>query len=152
MSKKPTSKLRPNAFVPLCRLGVGKRLRSLALLAVVLIVMCSPQVLRAQTNLVVGDNASNQTTNFTSGTNTFNMTSIGVNFLDDNNTLNVYNAGTELTNDSDIYVGVSGSGNSLAISNGGTVASFSSTIGFSDTSSNNSVLVTGANSLFTNSS
>jgi len=70
-------------------------------------------------DLYVGSNASGVTTNFTSGTNSYDNTYVGFTATDSNNTLNVLNVGTLLANTSGIYVGYDGSGNSLVISNGG---------------------------------
>ena len=98
-------------------------------------------------DLVVGDNSSGVTTNFTAGTNAYGNTIVGFNAGDSNNTLNVYNAGTLLTNSGNLTVGSSGSGNSMVISNAGTVANLIGYISSDVASSNNSVLVTGTNSL-----
>jgi T5SS/PEP-CTERM-associated repeat protein len=100
-----------------------------------------------EVNLIVGDNSSEQTTNFTSGTNAYGNTIVGVNAGDSNNTLNVYNAGTLLTNSDSLTVGGSGSGNSLVISNGGTVAADNLLmLGESAGSDSNSIVVTGTGS------
>ena len=101
-------------------------------------------------NLIVGNNTSGNTTNFTSGTNPFVVTEVGVQAVANNNQLNVINPGTVLTNSSDLLIGVSGSSNSLVISNGATVANAQGTIGEDTSSLNNSVLVTGTNSTWTN--
>jgi T5SS/PEP-CTERM-associated repeat protein len=98
-------------------------------------------------NLYVGSNSSGVTTNFTSGTNAYGNTIVGVNAGDSNNTLNVYNAGTLLTNSDSLTVGGSGSGNSLVISNGGTVAADNLlNLGQSAGSDSNSIVVTGTGS------
>jgi T5SS/PEP-CTERM-associated repeat protein len=101
-------------------------------------------------DLYVGSNSSGVTTNFTSGTNSYNDTYIGYGAGSYSNKLLVQNSGTLLTNSNLILVGDSGAdNNTLVISNGGKVASAYGTIGAY--SANNSVLVTGTNSLWTNS-
>ncbi len=101
-------------------------------------------------DLFVGSNSSGVTTNFTSGTNSYNDTYIGYGAGSYSNKLLVQNSGTLLTNSNLILVGDSGAdNNTLVISNGGKVASAYGTIGAY--SANNSVLVTGTNSLWTNS-
>ena len=101
----------------------------------------------AQSSLYVGSNSSGVSSNFTSGTNTYNFTYVGFTAAASNNTLTVQNAGTLLTNTNSVRIGESGSGNSLVISNAGTVASGDEvSIGHNAVSSNNSVLVTGTNS------
>jgi T5SS/PEP-CTERM-associated repeat protein len=128
---------------------------------------------RAQ-DLYVGSNSSGVTTNFTSGTNAYVNTYIGLNPGANANTLNVLNTNTLLTNSGNVYVGDAGmsnrltvadggsvsaaallsvgnigNGNSVVITNGGRITSASGEIGIQ--SSNNSVLVTGSNSVWTNS-
>ena len=107
-------------------------------------------LVRAQTDLYVGSNSSGVTTNFTSGTNSFENTYVGFGFTDSNNTLNVLNPGTLLTNSGNLTVGNSGSSNSMVISNGGRVAASAGVIGSAPGASNNIVLVTGTDSLWTN--
>ena len=105
-----------------------------------------------EVDLIVGDYSSGVTTNFTSGTNAYVNTIVGVNAGDSNNTLNVYNAGTLLTNSGNLTVGLLGSGNSIVISNGAQVAVDSTGwIGYYVSASNNAVVVTDAGSLWTNS-
>ncbi len=102
--------------------------------------------------LLVGSNSSDQTTNFTSGTNTYTIAVIGGTSTDSNNTLNVFNPGTRLTiNGGNVQVGFAGSGNSMVISNGGSVSDVNGVVSFGATGSNNSALVTGAGSTWINS-
>ncbi len=128
---------------------------------------------RAQ-DLYVGSNSSGVTTNFTSGTNAYVNTYIGLDPGANANTLNVLNTNTLLTNSGNVYVGDAGmsnrltvadggsvsaaallsvgnigNGNSVVITNGGRITSAGGEIGIQ--SSNNSVLVTGSNSVWTNS-
>ena len=104
----------------------------------------------AAADLIVGNLSGGVTTNFTSGTNSYDNTYVGYSVASSLNTLNVLNSGTLLTSSDYVYVGFQGSSNSLVISNGGTVANRSGYISSSAGSSNNSVLVTGSNSLWTN--
>jgi len=104
--------------------------------------------------LMVGSNASGQTTNFTSGTNTFTYAYIGATATDSNNTLNVFNTNTRLTiTGGNVQVGFAGNNNSMVISNGGFVSDVTGVISYgnSGVNSNNSVLVTGAGSTWSNS-
>ena len=99
-------------------------------------------------NLYVGSNSANQTTNFTSGYNSYNNTYIGYNPNDSNNTLNVLGSNTVLMNTIYyLWVGYSGSYNRLIISNGGSAYSFYGVIGGGYS---NSALVTGKGSLWSN--
>jgi autotransporter-associated beta strand protein len=101
--------------------------------------------------LMVGSNSSGQTTNFTSGTNTFTYAYIGATATDSNNTLNVFNTNTRLTiTGGNIQVGYGGNNNSMVISNGGFVSDVTGVVSFG-TGSNNYALVTGAGSTWSNS-
>ena len=112
-------------------------------------------VTQATPRLLVGDNASNQSTNFTGGSNTFYSISIGINAGNSNNSVTLSNSGTLLAAGTDIIVGVGGSGNGMLVSGGALVAngqaSYGGVIGLNAGSSNNSVLVTGGGSAWTNS-
>ena len=120
-----------------------------ALAAILMLVATSEQA-DAQI-LYVGNGSSDQTTSFTSGTNTYTGAFIGNTSTDSNNTLNVLNPGTRLTiNGGNVQVGFAGSGNSMVISNGGFVSDVTGAISFG-AGSNNSVLVTGAGSTWSNS-
>jgi T5SS/PEP-CTERM-associated repeat protein/autotransporter-associated beta strand protein len=130
-----------------------------AFCAAALLTFLTAPTLRAQfgNDLIVGDFESDQTTNFTSGTHTYDNTYVGRGEPATNNTLGVYNAGTLLTLRIDedafesggLYVGYQGStGNRLVISNGGTLgAAGNGYIGFF--SDDNTALVTGSGSLLT---
>ena len=101
--------------------------------------------------LMVGSNSSGQTTNFTSGTNTFTYAYIGATATDSNNTLNVFNTNTRLTiTGGNVQVGYAGNNNSMVISNGGFVSDVTGVVSFG-TGSNNAALVTGAGSTWSNS-
>ena len=100
-------------------------------------------------NLYVGSNSSGQTTNFTSGTNSYGYTYVGFSNSASNNLLTVGGSSTVLTNSSDLFVGYAGSGNSMVISNGGKVSDSNGSIGFTNGSTNNSVTVN-SGSLWTN--
>ena len=100
--------------------------------------------------LIVGDNTSGNTTNISSGTNSFVSTIVGNQTGADNNQLNVFNSGTVLTNSGNLTIGNAGSSNSLVISNEGSVKNSTGFIGDNSTSSNNIVTVTGTNSAWTN--
>ena len=100
--------------------------------------------------LVVGDNTSGNTTNISSGTNSFSSTVVGNQVGASNNRLNVFNSGTVLTNSGNLTIGNSGSSNSLVITDGGLVSSVGGEIGLNPTASNNSVLVEGPGSSWTN--
>jgi fibronectin-binding autotransporter adhesin len=124
------------------------------LCVVALLTFFTTFTLRAQfgNDLIVGDFESDQTTNFTSGTHTYDNTYVGRGEPATNNTLGVYNAGTLLSLRPDFggffYVGDGGSGNTLVISNGGTLgAAGNGYIGFF--SDDNTALVTGSGSLLT---
>jgi T5SS/PEP-CTERM-associated repeat protein len=118
--------------------------------AAALLTLSAASTLRAQ-DLVVGNSSSGNTTNITSGTNSYDNTVIGNNVGADSNSLTVDGSGTLLTNSADVTVGQAGSGNSLVISDGGTVQSSGGFIGNEVSAANNSVLVTGTNSIWTNS-
>ena len=118
-----------------------------ALAAILMLVAASEQA-DAQA-LLVGSNSSDQTTNFTSGTNTYGSAVIGANANDSNNTLNVFNPGTSLIVTTNIQVGPGGNNNRMVVSNGGFVSDVTGAISFG-ASSNNSVLVTGAGSTWSN--
>ena len=117
-------------------------------LAAILMLVATSQQADAQA-LLVGSNSSDQTTNFTSGTNTYGSAVIGANATDSNNTLNVFNPGTRLIVTTNIQVGPGGNNNRMVISNGGFVSDVTGAISFG-ASSNNSVLVTGAGSTWSN--
>ena len=117
-------------------------------LAAILMLVATPEQADAQA-LLVGSNSSDQTTNFTSGTNTYGSAVIGANANDSNNTLNVFNPGTSLIVTTNIQVGPGGNNNRMVISNGGFVSDVTGAISFG-ASSNNSVLVTGAGSTWSN--
>ena len=102
-------------------------------------------------NLYVGSNSSGETTNFTTGTNSYVNTYIGYNVGANSNTLNVLNTNTLLANSGSLYIGYYGNGNSMVISNGATVSDVDGYIGYDIAASNNAVLVTGSNSLWNNS-
>ena len=98
-------------------------------------------------DLYVGFFSSGNTTNISSGTNSYNNTIIGNLPGADSNQLNVLNSGTVLTNTASLFIGNAGSGNTLVITNQGLViVDSTAAIGSDVTSSNNSVLVTGASS------
>ena len=81
-----------------------------ALAAILMLVATSEQA-DAQA-LLVGSNSSDQTTNFTSGTNTYTIAYIGYTNTDSNNTLNVFNPGTRLTiSGGNVQVGFGGNNN-----------------------------------------
>jgi len=91
-------------------------------------------------NLYVGSNSSSQSTNFTSGTNSYSNTYVGYvttgsNSLGNSNTLTVTGTGTILTNSANVYVGyannsIGGNSNSLSISGGANVSESSLSIGY----------------------
>ena len=103
-------------------------------------------------DLFVGSNSSSQTTNFTSGTNSYSSTYVGYDAGASNNLLTIGDSGTLLSNSSIVSIGYNGSSNSMVISNGGSVADFNGYIGYDTGSSNNSVLLTDTSSLWSNSS
>ena len=119
--------------------------------ATALLTLFTASALRAQ-NLYVGSNSSSVSTNFTSGTNSYSATYIGVDVGANSNSLSVENTDTVLTNSGVLRVGESGSGNRMVISNGGKVQNILGEIGRASTASNNSVVVTGTGSLWSNSS
>jgi T5SS/PEP-CTERM-associated repeat protein len=97
--------------------------------------------------LLVGSNSSDQSTNFSSGTNDYYNIDIGGNAGDTNNRVSVVNGGTVVDAANNILVGQNGSGNSMTVSNGAGVVNLgSSVIGLNATASNNSVVVTGTGS------
>ena len=97
---------------------------------------------RAQ-DLYVGSNTPNNTTNFTSGTNSYSNTYVGYNTNASNNLLTVVNSGTLLTNSTSLYIGYNGSSNSLVVSNEGSVVNSNGYIGYNASSSNNLLMVNG---------
>ena len=101
-------------------------------------------------DLYVGSNSSGDSTNFSSGTNSYDNAYVGYDPSASNNQITIDGDGTLLTNSADLYVGYDGSSNSMIVSNGA-VANDSGYIGYTNGSSNNSVLVTGSNSLWTSS-
>jgi len=119
-------------------------------LAAILMLVAASQQADAQA-LLVGSNSSDQTTNFTSGTNTYTIAYIGYTNTDSNNTLNVFNPGTRLTiSGGNVQVGFGGNNNRMVISNGGFVSDVTGVVSFG-AGSNNSALVTGAGSTWSNS-
>ena len=111
--------------------------------------MAGAERLSAQ-DLYVGSNTSGQSTNFTSGTNSYANTYVGYEATASNNLLTIGNTNTLLTNSANLYVGYAGSSNSMVISNGGVVVNSNGYVGYDAASSNNSVTVTGANSHWSN--
>ena len=101
-------------------------------------------------DLYVGSNSSGDSTNFSSGTNSYDNTYVGYGPSASNNQITIDGDGTLLTNSADLYVGYEGSSNSMIVSNGA-VANDWGYIGYTNGSSNNSVVVTGSNSLWTSS-
>ncbi|MBX9742449.1 MAG: autotransporter domain-containing protein [Chthoniobacterales bacterium] len=108
------------------------------------------RVLLAQSsNLYVGSNTPNNTTNFTSGTNSYANTYIGYDASSTNNNLGIFNLETVVNSLDSLCVGVHGSYNSLIISNGGTLISRGNAfIGQNSDSSNNQVIITGIGSFW----
>lgn len=115
-------------------------------------------------DLLVGNNASNQSVSFTGETNIYptlyQNILVGVNTGDSNNNLTVENAGTLLEALTNVVVGYGGSGNSMMVSNGGKVltgvgtnsgSAIGGVIGYDTNSFGNSVLVTGSGSTWSNS-
>jgi len=95
-------------------------------------------------NLIVGNNASNQSTNFTEGNNVYDGIYVGSAFGDSNNSISVANVGTFLDAYNNAIVGENGSANSLTVSNGGSVMNGGAgIIGLNATAEGNSVMVTG---------
>ena len=109
---------------------------------------------QAVVDLLVGNNLSNQTATFSSGTSTSPNVAIGVSAGNNGNSLAVSNAGTLLTSASNVIVGYGGSDNSLLVSAGGAVTAgntgYSATLGYDAGSANNSITVTGSGSTFSN--
>ena len=127
-------------------------------------------------NVYVGSNSSGQTTNYSSGTNSylniydgysgssnsFRITNgavvndqsgfIGFSNAASKNSALVTGSNASWNNTYGFYVGYSGYGNTMVVSNFGAVNDQSGFIGYSNNSSNNSVLVTGGGSLWVNSS
>ena len=101
-------------------------------------------------DLYVGSNSSGDSTNFSSGTNSYDNTYVGYDASTSNNQITIDGDGTLLTHAADLYVGYEGSSNSMIVSNSA-VANDWGYIGYTNGSSNNSVLVTGSNSLWTSS-
>jgi T5SS/PEP-CTERM-associated repeat protein len=101
-------------------------------------------------DLYVGSNSSGDSTNFSSGTNSYGNTFIGYDSSASNNLLTVDSPGTLLTNSGNLYVGYDGSSNSLVISNGAQVVNNECFIGSNTSSSNNSVLVSDGGTLWSN--
>jgi T5SS/PEP-CTERM-associated repeat protein len=138
----------------LLTMKITKSLSRLPVLMAILLLIGSSERSHAQ-DLYVGSNSSGQTTNFTSGTNSYSSTYVGYNAGDSNNQLTVGNFNTLLTNAGDLYVGYEGSGNSMVISNGASVYNgdsfYGGVIGLGSNSDGNSVLVTGSNSLWSSS-
>jgi len=111
-------------------------------------------VTEATPSLLVGENASNQSTNFTAGSNSFYNISIGINAGNSNNSVTVTNSGTFLQASGDLVVGMGGSGNGMLVSGGALVTNgqinYGGVIGLNASSSNNSVVVKGAGSTWSN--
>jgi T5SS/PEP-CTERM-associated repeat protein/autotransporter-associated beta strand protein len=101
-------------------------------------------------DLYVGNNSSSVTETFTSGTNAYDNTYIGVTATDSNNTLSVLNAATVLTNVERVIVGLDGSRNNLTISSGAAVLAGSSVV-VGDNGTLNSMVVSGPGSVLSNS-
>ena len=108
-------------------------------------------------DLDVGSNSSSVTTNFTSGTNTYNSAYIGFTDTADNNALNVFNLGTVLNIRTNFFLGSSGSSNTVTISNGASVTFNTDdnypafrpvAIGSTTNATGNILLVTGTGSSF----
>ena len=101
-------------------------------------------VIATLSDLIVGDNASNQSTNFTSGTNGYNSIFVGSAPGDTNNGITVTNSGTVLYSYNNIIVGENGSANYLDVSGGGGVnSSAAGVIGLNAGANGNYVAVTG---------
>ena len=111
--------------------------------------MAGAERLSAQ-DLYVGSNTSGQSTNFTSGTNSYANTYVGYDVAASNNLLTIGNTNTLLTNSGDLYVGKEGASNSMVISNGASVVNSTGYVGYGGNASNNSVLVMGSNSHWSN--
>ena len=138
-----------SSYCPNVSRRVGGLLSLVTIQLAILTLSLRTQQANAQ-DLYVGSNSSSQTTNFTSGTNSYGSTYVGYNAGASNNILTVANTNTLLTNSADLYVGYNGSGNSLVISNGAQVINNNLWLGYNSNSLNNSVLVTGSNSLLSN--
>jgi T5SS/PEP-CTERM-associated repeat protein len=122
-------------------------LRTLLLLTGGLFTFCQAS---AQ-NLYVGSNSSGNSTNFTSGTNSYFNTFVGYAAGADSNSLSVSNSGTLLDSSGfNLYVGDQGASNSMVIAAGAVVNDTKAYIGNSNSSFNNSVLVTGSGSTWSN--
>jgi len=107
--------------------------------------MFSVGLLDAQiSNLVVGINSSGNFKDFSSGTNTFSNTYIGLNADAFNNLLTIANTDTRVSNISDVYIGYSGSSNKIIIGNSATFDNGGSlVVGYEASSRNNSLNVLG---------
>ena len=67
-------------------------------------------------DLYVGSNSPGDSTNFSSGTNSYDNTYVGYDASASNNQLTVETIGTFLINSGDLYIGYAGSSNSLVVS------------------------------------
>jgi T5SS/PEP-CTERM-associated repeat protein/autotransporter-associated beta strand protein len=117
-----------------------------------LLAMSVGSTLRAQTDLIVGNNSTVSAMNFSSGTNTYSNAVVGLQSGASNNRLNITNtAFLSLPNiSSSLLVGSNGSGNILLISNTARVRSAFGYVGFASNSANNSAVVTGSGAAWTN--
>jgi T5SS/PEP-CTERM-associated repeat protein/autotransporter-associated beta strand protein len=99
------------------------------------------------TDLYVGSNTSYITTNFLSGSNSYDKTYIGYTNNSSNNILSIANSNT-IFNSASLYVGYNGSYNKIIISNSATIGTQGSSLylGYVSSSSNNSALITGNSS------
>ena len=103
-------------------------------------------------SLYVGTNSSDQSANFSSGTNDYYNIVIGGSG-DTNNSVSVANGGTVVEAANNIVVGQNGSGNTMTASSGASiVAQKFSVIGLNATASNNSAVVTGVGSTWSSGS
>jgi T5SS/PEP-CTERM-associated repeat protein len=108
-------------------------------------------VIATLSDLIVGDNASNQSTNFTSGTNAYNSIFVGSAPGDTNNGITVTSSGTVLYSYNNIIVGENGSANDLYVSGGGRVnSSAAGVIGLNAGANGNYVAVTGITTHWSN--
>jgi len=100
-------------------------------------------IAQALASLLGGNTSSNQSDNFSSGTNNYYNIFIGCNAGDTNNSVSVVNGGTVVNAANNILVGQNGSDNTMSVSNGASVVNLgSSVIGLNATASDNSLLVT----------
>ena len=97
-------------------------------------------------DLYIGSNSSGQSTNFTSGTNSFGTIYVGYDATASNNLLTIGNTNTQLSSSADLYVGKEGASNSMVVSNGASVVNGTGYVGYGSGSSNNRVTVTGDSS------